>query len=285
MNVSRRYFLQLMGATMLPLPTADFFPETRSTDFRIRILEHSAVYLWPTTSSPTVGDVYADSIHKVLDIDGDWLKIAAGYVLITSAQLMLQANATRQINAVTEPTWVEVVTPYLAMRQYASIDAPLEHRANHADVLSVNHSFYDDHQRWWGKCSRGWFQMAHIQRAPIETSVFEPARDLSLYFDIEEQAINIQMQSQTIAQLAAIIPRNMPKGLKIVALSPSSDTGKPWHISLSRKWQIHGEGSHNCFGKHARPATSRSVTLSTLTARWLYSAVKANPNIALHVQK
>lgn len=277
-QLSRRGFMQLTGlgaALTLPEP----FRYTSVQPFPVRVLNTTVLRSQSSHTAKYLQQLLPDTVHRASAIVDDWVRIQSGYVAAADVQPMLQP-ALSDVTTVTTQTWVEVIAPYTALRRYAAPVAPLVLRANHGDVFCLSHSFHDDAGIWWAQTKQGWLQAAHVRRIPQQP---EPHlySALMLMLDLHRQQVTVLENNQVLATLSANFPERLPSGLKLSAFVPGTEKGRPWNVILGNECSIHGEGSHNVFGKNTRLASGYRVELATVAARWLYYTLAAATDVTV----
>jgi hypothetical protein len=281
-ELSRRGFLQLTA-----LSAALTFPKPLQMrpgeSVRIRLLKPVVLRSAPRQHAKYLQLLPPDTVHIGTIYNADWIRLEGGYIPATHIQVMLAASRSDVCCALPGPTWVEVIAPYVALRAYASPEARLLHRANHGDVFCLTHSFVDDAGVWWAQTEYGWLQAAHTRTIPLLTST-ERVPHLTITLNPIYQSITVTTATTMIATMPAVIPRDVPDDLKIEAFMPGMQVGRPWNIIMGEEWVLHGEGSHNDFGKNTRPAAPHCVELATITARWLYFLAQSAKDARMYVQ-
>lgn len=281
-ELSRRGFMQLsgLGATLaLPFP----FRAMLGEQVRVRLLEPVVLRSEPQTSAKYLQQLHPDTVHVGALYNQDWLRLPGGYIPLESVQYMLPL-AHSDVTRIPVATWVEVIAPYVAVRAYAAPTAPLVVRANHGDVFCLTHSFCDDKGVWWAQSSSGWLQAGHVRRIPQHVAA-NGLHHLTVALSPRTQSIEVTDQHHRLAALAAVISPDVPDVLNIEAFVPGMYHGRPWNVIMGKEWVLHGEGSHNLFGKSTRCAAPNCVELSTLAARWLYHLMQSAERVSIRVNR
>lgn len=132
-----------------------------------RILHLVETRQTPDENAPITARLLPDSVQPILAQENGWIRLLQGYVPASAIQPM---NPPNHLPITRLPSWVEVIAPYAAVRAWASAEAPLVRRLDHAAAARAVYALEDDQGAVWlqieldGQLS-GWVQRAHLQPA------------------------------------------------------------------------------------------------------------------------
>ncbi len=306
-SITRREFLQFAGLSLAAL----HFPWVASAShqpLRVRALATVPLRARPNFHAPVIAVLWPDSIHYIQShANDDWIQIGDGFSPTALMQPMLPPDPDATITSQGFPTWVEVIAPFAAIRQYCAASAPLLARIGHGGVLWAERALVDDTGSIWLQTASGWLQAHHIQRPPeymnrrevlqrphhpntqtlSSQMISHPptlprrASHSKQLIIIHQHHIDAYENERHIMRLKCRVPKTLPRQITITDMQPGQTVtdangtrhGAPWHLIINGgALTIGGVYWHHDFNHAAK--RHDYIELSALAARALYSWVQ-----------
>ncbi len=271
--LSRRRFLQFAGLSMvrLRLNWLKLTPESLMG----RALGPVELYSRPADNASIISTLWPDSVHKIVPL-GDWLRVEDGFAPITAFQPMMANESVIVIERL--PAWVEVIAPYVAVRQYCAGDAPIYTRVGHGGVLYIDKRLQGAQDWLHVPQLDGWLQAHHVRLARFLPDIHHsgPPRVV-----LNNGHLEAREGDQTVLRLKCRVSSHLPSELTIIDQRPSDRDGEyygvPWILD-GGKVRISGVYWHHELAGESAP--SDRIELSVIGARALYNwAQGANQSI------
>jgi hypothetical protein len=285
--ISRRQFLSIAGVSLLGL--APKSPFAAAFNFPIqhgRTLDTLLVRKSPSLQADVTKWLWADSVLDLLEIKGDWLRIADGYVARESVQPMLPYTPQAAFTRADAPFWAEVAAPVAAIHAWCAADAPLMARIGHGGVMRMVDALPD---AWYAvesdKGTRlGWTQAVFWQavaddnpdvaNARLEISV---ARQTLQVFDDQQQIMSAPISTGQALQSGEYTINQRQMGGTSYDIANEVFQGVPYRLAFGG-YELLGAYWHNQFGRtYAGPA----VQMSPIAARWLYRQMREGSSVVI----
>lgn len=280
---SRRQFLQLVGVTLLAnqlkLPPLFDLPSHSPSAVCGRALSVVPVY----SGQSVVGQLWPDSVIPILGLEGDWFRVAEGYVRRVSLQPMQPYEPAEDVPLPESAFWAEVAGPVAAIRRWCAADAPLATRIGHGGVARVIDALPDERtgKVWYGVAAEagdllGWTQAVHWRPAQAQV---QTAPDRAVHIDLSTQRLMAWDGDQPVLRALISTSPSLPPGNYAVTgrqtggfrfhspEHPNAFYGLPWAVFFGNNRALVGVYWHNQFGA---PVPGPAVQLTPLLARWLY---------------
>lgn len=283
--LSRRQFLGLAGIGALSFASAKWLSADSSIQYA-RTLAATPVQAAPQTHAPLLRYLWPDTIVSVLEIRGDWLRCAEGYIERAAVQPMLPYQPQPFVPHA--PFWAETAAPVAPVLAWAAADAPLLTRIGHLGVMYVVDTLPNG---WYGVAAAdgqriGWTQ-AHFWRVlRVKTAELRQPR---LDVDLQEHMLHVY-DAETIvlqAPVSGVLPpgihtvRRLSPGGVMHSVGSATYHGVPYRIELDNGGAVCGAYWHNHFGTPLAAASEGMLHISPLLARWLYWQVCMNTIISV----
>lgn len=287
MIFSRRQFLTIAGITLMGLKPDVLLGS--ALDFSAqygRALDTLLVRAAPNAQSAVVKHLWADSILRLLNVKGDWLQIADGYVERSAVQMMLPYTPQPMLTMPQVPFWAEVAAPVAIVRAWCAADAPLITRVGHGGVMRVIDAMPN---AWYALESDqgtrlGWTQAILWQAVPADAPDIANARleiNLSkheLYvYDGDRRVMTTPIATGQALQTGVYKVQQRQIGGTYHDAANRAFYGAPWRIRFS-EYELAGAYWHNQFGKSH---TGAIVQMSPLAARWVFRQMQENSTVVV----
>ncbi len=287
MKLSRRKFLTIAGVTLLGIaPEAVLGSNLDSPAHYGRALDTLRVRAAPHDQATIVKRIWADSILRLTGTQGDWFRVAEGYVERTEVQAMLPYAPQTVFTLPQVPFWAEVAAPVAPVHAWCAVAAPLVTRVGHGGVLRVIDALADG---WYAvesdkSAQLGWTQAVFWQAAPEDTPDVD---DVRLEISLSEQTLHVYNGKRRVMSAPIATGQALQTGVYSVQSRQAGGIccetengvfhGVPWHIGFGN-YGLVGAYWHNRFGK---PYAGRAIQVSPIIARWLYRQMRESSTVVI----
>lgn len=279
MMLSRRYFLQLVGASVASTalhPISRLMAVVNDQPYKGRALSPLSVYGTPHTTSTPIARLWPDSVTAIIHQQDEWYQIPSGWVRREGVQPMLPYDPQTYVFNAAAPFWAEVAAPVAPIRAYCAADAPLVTRVGYGGVLRVIDALPGEPNGWYGVADAqgelmGWTQGVFWRPVAIET---ENEEGRTLHINQRHHLMSAYEGDNLVLEVPFSSGRALNAGTfqalrgAVGGETVSGYQGVPWQTVFGDGQTIAGAYWHNGFGQAVEGGPA--IQLTPLLARWVY---------------